>query len=84
MLMFLFWKLLFSYVNQCAGSSKQKISEEIQKIGKAKVSARIFTFQELVFATDNFNLGCLVGEGGFGRVYKGYIESIDQVYLLFS
>ncbi|OMO64870.1 hypothetical protein COLO4_31745 [Corchorus olitorius] len=60
-------------------SSKQKIAEEIQKVGKAKYSARIFTFPELVIATDNFNPDCLIGEGGFGRVYKGYIESIDQV-----
>ena len=81
MLMFLFWKLLFNHVNQYAGSSKQKIAEEIQKIGKAKVSARIFTFRELLIATDNFNPGNLIGEGGFGRVYKGYIESIDKVNL---
>ncbi|MBA0867922.1 hypothetical protein Goshw_006070 [Gossypium schwendimanii] len=58
---------------------KQKIDEEIRKIRKAKVSARIFTFRELVVATDNFNPDCLIGEGGFGRVYQGYIESIDQV-----
>lgn len=68
---------------KCAGSSKQKIAEEIQKIGKAKVSARIFTLRELVVATDNFNPDCLIGEGGFGRVYKGYIESIDKVSLFF-
>ncbi|OMO76752.1 hypothetical protein CCACVL1_15440 [Corchorus capsularis] len=65
--------------NRSVSSSKQKIAEEIQKVGKAKYSARIFTFPELVIATDNFNPNCLIGEGGFGRVYKGYIESIDQV-----
>ncbi|KAK8496659.1 hypothetical protein V6N12_063919 [Hibiscus sabdariffa] len=59
--------------------SKQKIAEEIKKIGKAKVSATIFTFRELVVATDNFNPDNLVGEGGFGRVYQGYIEAIDRV-----
>lgn len=52
------------------------------KLGNAKVSAQIFTYQELVVATQNFNPNCLVGEGGFGRVYKGYLESIDQVHLL--
>ncbi|XWS19438.1 hypothetical protein CRYUN_Cryun31cG0016000 [Craigia yunnanensis] len=75
-------KLLRSLMNNLSsktGSSKQKIAEEIQKIGKAKVSARIFTFRELVVATDNFNPDRLIGEGGFGRVYKGYIESIDQI-----
>ncbi|KAE8714905.1 Serine/threonine-protein kinase PBS1 [Hibiscus syriacus] len=59
--------------------SNKKIAEEIQKIGKAKVSARIFTFRELLVATDNFNSDYLIGEGGFGRVYQGYIESIDHV-----
>ncbi|KAK8592274.1 hypothetical protein V6N13_062860 [Hibiscus sabdariffa] len=59
--------------------SKQKIAEEIKKIGKAKVSATIFTFRELVVATDNFNPDNLVGEGGFGRVYQGYIEAIDRI-----
>ncbi|KAK6264953.1 hypothetical protein SCA6_020387 [Theobroma cacao] len=71
-----------SFMNNLTGktsSSKQKIAEEIQKIGKAKVSARIFTLRELVVATDNFNPDCLIGEGGFGRVYKGYIESIDKI-----
>lgn len=69
------------YVNECADGGKQKIDEEIQKIRKAKVLARIFTFRELVVATDNFNPDCLIGEGGFGRVYQGYIESMDQVYM---
>ncbi|XVE51139.1 hypothetical protein DITRI_Ditri02bG0015100 [Diplodiscus trichospermus] len=75
-------KWLRSFMNNFSsktGSSKQKIAEEIQKIGKAKVSARIFTFRELVVATDKFNPDLLIGEGGFGRVYKGYIESIDQI-----
>ncbi|XVF40675.1 hypothetical protein PTKIN_Ptkin01aG0133500 [Pterospermum kingtungense] len=75
-------KSLRSFMNKLSsktGSNKQKIAEEIQKIGRAKFSARIFTFLELVIATDNFNPGCLIGEGGFGRVYKGYIESIDKI-----
>ncbi|MBA0633926.1 hypothetical protein Godav_025421 [Gossypium davidsonii] len=75
-------KSLRSLVNNLsrkAGANKQKIAEEIQKVGKVKVSAHIFTFRELVVATDNFNPDCLIGEGGFGRVYKGYIENLDQI-----
>ncbi|MCZ8632099.1 MAG: hypothetical protein N7Q72_02415, partial [Spiroplasma sp. Tabriz.8] len=33
----------------------------------------------LASATDNFNPDSLVGEGGFGRVYKGYIKRLGRV-----
>ncbi|KAF9605377.1 hypothetical protein IFM89_016954 [Coptis chinensis] len=42
-------------------------------------SAQTFTFEELAAATKNFRPDCLLGEGGFGRVYKGHLESTDQV-----
>ncbi|KAK8517309.1 hypothetical protein V6N12_032503 [Hibiscus sabdariffa] len=58
--------------------SKHKMVEEIRRIGKAKVLASIFTFRELSAATNNFNPNRLIGEGGFGRVYQGYIEAVDQ------
>ncbi|CAI8592394.1 unnamed protein product [Vicia faba] len=41
--------------------------------------AKTFTFQELEAATGNFRADCFVGEGGFGKVYKGNIEKINQV-----
>ncbi|CAM0147889.1 unnamed protein product [Urochloa decumbens] len=37
--------------------------------------ARAFTYGELAAATDNFRAECLLGEGGFGRVYRGRLES---------
>ncbi|KAG6736196.1 hypothetical protein POTOM_061076 [Populus tomentosa] len=50
---------------------------------KRKNINQVFTFRELAVATSNFSHHCLVGEGGFGGVYKGYIESIDQVSLVY-
>jgi serine/threonine protein kinase len=44
-----------------------------------RIAARTFTFRELAAATSNFRVDCLLGEGGFGRVYKGYLETVDQL-----
>ncbi|KAL9252083.1 putative serine/threonine-protein kinase PBL26, partial [Drosera capensis] len=38
------------------------------------IAAQTFTFRELATATKNFRQACLIGEGGFGRVYKGQLE----------
>ncbi|XP_062185438.1 uncharacterized protein LOC133889022 isoform X1 [Phragmites australis] len=35
---------------------------------------RIFTFAELKAATRNFKPDTILGEGGFGRVYKGWVD----------
>ncbi|KAJ4762236.1 Kinase superfamily protein [Rhynchospora pubera] len=43
------------------------------------ISAQTFTFRELANATRNFRPECFLGEGGFGRVYKGRLDSTSQV-----
>ena len=37
-------------------------------------SLRIFTLNELESATRNFSLHSFLGEGGFGHVFKGWID----------
>lgn len=39
-----------------------------------KPNLRIFSFAELKSATKNFRPETVLGEGGFGRVYKGWID----------
>ncbi|GAA0146146.1 hypothetical protein Leryth_027117 [Lithospermum erythrorhizon] len=39
------------------------------------IAAQTFTFRELAAATKNFRPESLLGEGGFGRVYKGRLEN---------
>ncbi|XP_014494378.1 probable serine/threonine-protein kinase PBL5 [Vigna radiata var. radiata] len=41
--------------------------------------AQSFSFNELEAATGNFTADCFLGEGGFGKVYKGHLERINQV-----
>ncbi|CAO1942966.1 unnamed protein product [Urochloa humidicola] len=43
------------------------------------IAAQTFTFRELAAATKNFRQDCLLGEGGFGRVYKGRLENGQAV-----
>ncbi|XP_068667608.1 probable serine/threonine-protein kinase PBL7 isoform X1 [Aristolochia californica] len=68
-----------------AASEKLKFShsldvkKDISKDGSGHIAAQTFTFRELAAATKNFRADCLLGEGGFGRVYKGRLESTNQV-----
>lgn len=43
------------------------------------IAVKTFTFRELAAVTRNFRVDYLVGEGGFGRVYKGRFENSGQV-----
>lgn len=42
------------------------------------ISSQTFTYRELAIATKNFRPESFIGEGGFGRVYKGRLESTGQ------
>ncbi|KAM5569466.1 hypothetical protein ABKV19_016803, partial [Rosa sericea] len=42
------------------------------------IAAHTFTFRELAAATKNFRADCFVGEGGFGQVYRGHLESSNH------
>lgn len=56
-------------------NSSDKKEPGIPKEPTAHIAAQTFTFRDLAAATKNFRPECLLGEGGFGRVYKGKLES---------
>ncbi|XP_061355337.1 probable serine/threonine-protein kinase PBL23, partial [Gastrolobium bilobum] len=75
-------KTLSSFANISFRSDSGKrrfITEEIAKLGKGNVTSKIFSFRELCNATQNFHHANMIGEGGFGRVYKGCLKSTNQV-----
>ncbi|KAF8010246.1 hypothetical protein BT93_J1011 [Corymbia citriodora subsp. variegata] len=49
------------------------IDEEFKQVPGPKK----FSYKELVTATDNFAIERLLGEGGFGRVYEGYLTTMN-------
>ncbi|XP_030540738.1 probable serine/threonine-protein kinase PBL25 [Rhodamnia argentea] len=57
------------------GDTKNK-EEEVEH---GNITSQNFTFRELASATKNFRQECLLGEGGFGRVYKGTLQGTGQV-----
>lgn len=58
-----------------------KINNEAKKENGSgnNIPAQSFTFRELASITRNFRQENLIGEGGFGRVYRGRLEKTNQV-----
>uniref|UniRef100_A0A7N0V8Q1 non-specific serine/threonine protein kinase n=1 Tax=Kalanchoe fedtschenkoi TaxID=63787 RepID=A0A7N0V8Q1_KALFE len=70
----------FSAISFKSDASKQRfIQEEISKMGNGSISAQVFKYSELCAITNNFDSAALIGEGGFGKVYKGTFPSTNQV-----
>ncbi|KAM7251532.1 hypothetical protein ACFE04_023415 [Oxalis oulophora] len=74
-------KTLASFANisfKTDASRRRYIADEIAKVGKGNITAQTFTFKELNQATNNFNPDNQLGEGGFGRVYKGKLDKKNE------
>ncbi|KAK6138524.1 hypothetical protein DH2020_027727 [Rehmannia glutinosa] len=56
--------------------AKQKAVETNPAVGSLRhpTSTRFLTYEELKEATNNFELTSVLGEGGFGRVFKGVLS----------
>lgn len=50
-----------------------------QEVDVKTIAAKTYTFRELATATRNFRQECLLGDGAFGKIYKGTFQSSGQV-----
>jgi serine/threonine protein kinase len=48
-------------------------------IGTCPSTVKTFTITELEKATENFSFSKIIGEGGYGRVYRGIVEDGIEV-----
>ncbi|KAF9661291.1 hypothetical protein SADUNF_Sadunf19G0052800 [Salix dunnii] len=62
---------------QRPGDGNKMVENREVEVGDIETPS--FTFRELASATRNFRQECLLGEGGFGRVYRGTLASTGQV-----
>lgn len=58
-----------------ADGKGKRTSDENKADGPKCSGASSFTFRELATATRGFREVNLIGEGGFGKVYKGRLET---------
>ncbi|KAK6773013.1 hypothetical protein RDI58_028251 [Solanum bulbocastanum] len=70
---------MISRSNNSAGNGRKEGFLKSKRSGESNNQnnnvARNFTFKELAIATQSFRETNLIGEGGFGSVYKGRIDS---------
>ncbi|GAU20519.1 hypothetical protein TSUD_130770 [Trifolium subterraneum] len=71
-------KTLTSFANINDSGKRRFIEDEIAKLGKGNVTSKIFLYRDLCAVTQNFHPTNMIGEGGFGRVYKGTIKKTNQ------
>ncbi|XP_019456895.1 PREDICTED: serine/threonine-protein kinase PBS1-like [Lupinus angustifolius] len=60
-------------------SKREEPAPNAIHIPGVQIAAQTFTYRELAAATKNFRPESFIGEGGFGCVYKGWLESTNQI-----
>ncbi|KAJ6432887.1 hypothetical protein OIU84_020011 [Salix udensis] len=59
-------------------STESSTKNSFASLGQRQSNLKAFTFSELKTATKNFSRSVMIGEGGFGGVYRGVTRSTDD------
>uniref|UniRef100_A0A2C9VHH0 Protein kinase domain-containing protein n=1 Tax=Manihot esculenta TaxID=3983 RepID=A0A2C9VHH0_MANES len=73
------WASSREYGSSLSARWNKKGDEDKKGEANDNIAAQAFTFRQIATATKNFKQECLLGEGGFGRVFKGTLASNGQV-----
>ncbi|KAM1539472.1 hypothetical protein ACFX10_004258 [Malus domestica] len=64
----------FSFLSGARVNKSRKPSSDIDEEVSGIHDVKLFTYKELIIATEDFSPANKVGEGGFGSVYKGRLK----------
>lgn len=68
----------FNSQNVSDFSTESSTKNSFASLGQRQSNLKAFTFSELKTATKNFSRSVMIGEGGFGGVYRGVTRSTDD------
>ncbi|XP_037408345.1 G-type lectin S-receptor-like serine/threonine-protein kinase SD1-13 [Triticum dicoccoides] len=78
----LVWSCKFKGKHDKKGRPKRLIMGDLRSsdgLGEETHELPFISFEEIVAATNNFSMSNLLGEGGFGKVYKGLFHGNKEV-----
>lgn len=66
------------------GERERKLDELLMLDGSNDRDLRLFSYESILTATNNFSVDCKLGQGGFGSVYKVKVIMSYFLYRLFG
>lgn len=60
-------------------STESSVRFSFKSLSQRPSNLRVFTFAELKTATKNFSRSLMIGEGGFGPVYRGVLRETERI-----